>query len=293
MPGIGGIHSLENYPDKKSLETGQVIAANEDGTFLVRARSGWQANATPVTPAKAIGLGFEKGDRALLFTDYDGAVYMFGYIPAVDDSDRSIAHPLQKQVRKESRDVMISTDQDVDKSGILALSGSVLNIKSSPTSQEVSTPSGNKKAVIHELYKMTTNAGDIDFDVEENGVVSSVTLSGRANALSALASKVRMDKSGITISFDTLKQVPGAREDVSGPTSQIKIDNLGNVEIEAVGLASFKAGLAMTLQASTVIDIIARIVTLAGGGPQVSRVGDLVDPDSGIIITGSLKTFSG
>jgi hypothetical protein len=296
-PKLPGGLSFERYPQRQGeLQSGTVLSVDKSGYLICRLRSGGVVRAIPTTPSKTVGLGYEAGDNLLLFVEYDGTVYAVGFIPPVTAEDRSVNHPLQRKVG--GKEVRMSEDLDDDKSGFSLLRGGVTRSSSGPTSQSVSTPSKNKKIDVFENYELQANSGSLEYFINALGQAL-VELSGRAvnfPIASAKASKIRFDKTGIHITFDTAKQVPGARESVSGPTSKIELDNLGSVKIEAGLLNStLKAPVNVTIDAGVLLQLTGTLIRMAGGGPSAARRGDLVDGGDhvGIIMTGSNRVFVG
>lgn len=297
IPKLPGGLSFERYPERQGeLESGTVLSVEKNGYLLCRLRSGGVIRAIPTTPSKTIGLGYEAGDNLLLFKEYDGTVYAIGFIPPITVEDRSINHPLQRKV--EGNEVRMSEDLDDDKSGFSLLRGGVARSSSGPTAQSVSTPAKNKKIDVFENYELQANSGSLEFFI--NALGQTLTeLTGRTITFplaSAKASRIKFDKSGIHITFDTLKQVPGAKESVSGPTSKIELDDLGNITIDAALINStLKAPVNVIVDAGVLAQITAPLVQIAGGGSGSARRGDIVDGGDhiGIIITGSNRTFVG
>lgn len=292
-PKLPGGFDAERYPKEGGVERGIITSVNDNGTLSVLLRSGGQATAIPVTPSKTIGTGFQRRDNILLFKEYDGTIYAMGFIAPLSDSDRSVNHPLQRSAR--GNDVLISPEQDTGKSGFSALAGGVTTSSSGPAAQTITTPSGGREIKIYENKEEHTNAGRFlsEIDSKKETVVE---LSGKTLPTSARASVMRMDKNGISITFDTLKKAAGAKEDVDGPKSEVSLDANGNITVKAIG-SSLNIESAQTIKISTqaLVEILANFITLAGGGPAVARIGDRVNAGNhiGIIVTGSGKVFSG
>lgn len=307
IPKLPGGLSFERYPQQQGvLESGVVRSVDrivkEDGSsensgyLICLLRSGGIVKAIPVTPSKSIGLGYEKGDNVLLFREYDGTVYVLGFIPPVTAEDRSINHPLQRKAG--GREVRMSEDLDDDKSGFSLLRGGVTRASSGPTAQSVSTPSKNKKIDVFENYELQANSGSFEFFI--NALGQALTeLTGRTvnfPLASAKASKIKFDKTGIHITFDTLKQVPGAKESISGPTSKVELNNLGGINIEAaLTNTNVSAPVNINITAGVLLQLLGKAIAIAGGGPPSARVGDIVDTPEGpgIIQTGSQRVFVG
>lgn len=316
-PKLPGGLLLERYPQQQGiLESGIVESVErivkEDGSsensgyLICRLRSGGIVRAIPSTPSKTIGLGYESKDNVLLFREYDGTVYVIGFIPPITHAvnadgtptaeDRSVNHLLQRKAG--GREVRMSEDLDDDKSGFSLLRGGVTRASSGPTAQSVSTPSKNKKIDVFENYELQANSGSFEFLI--NAIGQALTeLSGRTvnfPIASAKASKIKFDKTGVHITFDTLKQVPGAKESVGGPTSKVELNNLGGINIEAALTdTTIKAPVNISISSTALVSLAAAVITLAGGGPPSARVGDIVDTPEGpgIIQSGSQHVFVG
>jgi hypothetical protein len=292
---------FERYPERQIVEPGIISEIKDDGTLVVIARTGWKADAFPITPSKNIGIGYEVGDNILLYSDYDGNVYALGFIPAVIDEDRSMSHPAQATPEDgplRPNDTVITDTLDPNVSGISNLSGKVCRMNSGDVAQSFSTPSKNKHVAVFENYALDANAGHLNFNTDAIGRIST-ELSGRTVAIplpSGLASKIRFDESGITISLDHLKKLPGAKESIEGPKSEIKIDSVtGNISVKAFGPeVTIESLLNIQLIAPLLIELKSLFVDLAGGSVPVARIGDRVaTPEGpGVIVSGSWRTGS-
>lgn len=82
--------------------------------------------------------------------------------------------------------------------------------------------------------------------------------------------------------------------DVAGSGALIEIRSAGDVKVEATGTATIQCAEA-DVKASGTANVDGAIISLAGGGPPVARVGDMVAGPYGPIpiIGGSSKVFAG
>lgn len=74
---------------------------------------------------------------------------------------------------------------------------------------------------------------------------------------------------------------------------QVRIRPDGSIHIVSDQPVTIDSQAAVTVSSAVSVAVDAPLVTLAGGGPAVARVGDAVDPVSHLIVSGSGKVFSG